>query len=371
MCFTFCKFHFRSLCWRAMKRNLLLFALTGWLLSFHMQPEKAVPTRLSEYGFFVGNPAEQKPAEGVMPYTLNTPLFSDYAEKLRFVKLPPGTSARYDAKEVMNFPVGTTLIKTFYFPVDARDPAKGRRLMETRLLVRNEGGWKALEYVWNDEQTDATLEVAGERKTVQYVDAAGRTHEQAYVMPNLNQCKSCHNRAEVMTPIGPTARQLNGNLDYGPGSGSGPVNQLAHWQTNGLLTDVPESAKVPRAPVWNDPATGTLAERARIYLDINCAHCHRPDGPASTSGLNLSYFEQNPTAWGLRKTPVAAGRGSGGHQYDLVAGHPDQSILLYRMQSTDPGVMMPEVARKVVHTEGVALIREWIEKMPQDNQQIR
>ncbi|WP_229364501.1 c-type cytochrome domain-containing protein [Fibrella aestuarina] len=106
-----------------------------------------------------------------------------------------------------------------------------------------------------------------------------------------------------------------------------------------------------------------MAERARIYLDINCAHCHRPDGPANTSGLNLTIHEQNPTAWGLRKTPVAAGRGSGGHQYDIVAGKPNESILLYRMASTDPGVMMPEVARKVTHQEGVALIREWIEKM--------
>lgn len=348
-----------------MKVVILLFAFTVGLLSFQIQPGQAVPARLSEWGFFVGNLADQQPAQGVVPYRLKTPLFSDYAEKLRFVKLPPGTgpahrAARYDAHEVMDFPVGTTLIKTFYFPHDVRDPAKGRRLMETRLLVRNEAGWKALEYVWNDEQTEATLEVAGERKTVRYVDAAGRTHKQEYVMPNLNQCKSCHNRAEVMTPIGPTARQLNGSLDYG----NGPENQLAHWQKIGLLTDVPEGANVPKAPVWNDPATGTLAERARIYLDINCAHCHRPDGPASTSGLNLSYSEQNPTAWGLRKTPVAAGRGSGGRPYDIVPGKPDQSILLYRMTSTDPGVMMPEVARKVVHQEGVALIRAWIEEMP-------
>jgi uncharacterized repeat protein (TIGR03806 family) len=342
-----------------LKLLITFTAIVVALLSFNTEQQQTsyVPARLSEYGFFVGTLADQKPAEGVIPYRLNTPLFSDYAEKLRFVKLPPGTSARYDAQEVMDFPVGTMIIKTFYFPHDFRDLAKGRRLMETRLLVRNEGGWKALEYVWNDEQTEATLEVAGERKTVRYVDAAGRTHEQEYVMPNLNQCKSCHNRAEVMTPIGPTARQLNGNLDYG----SGPENQLTHWQKAGLLTNVPEPlANVPKAPVWNDPATGTLAERARIYLDINCAHCHRPDGPASTSGLNLLYSEQNPTAWGFRKTPVAAGRGSGGHAYDILPGKPDQSILTYRMASTDPGVMMPEVARKVTHAEGVTLIREWI-----------
>lgn len=343
-----------------MRLFFILTALTVLLLSLiGKQPEMAVPAKLSDWGFFAGSVAEQKPVEGVVLYRLNTPLFSDYAEKLRFVKLPPGTSARYDAHEVLDFPVGTTIIKTFYFPIDFRDPAKGRRLMETRLLVRNETGWKALEYVWNDEQTDALLEVAGDRKTVKYVDAGGRTHEQEYVMPNLNQCKSCHNRAEILLPIGPTARQLNGPQQYADGS----ENQLVHWQQAGLLTDLPALADVPKAPVWNDPTTGTLDERARIYLDINCAHCHRPDGPASTSGLNLLRSEHDPTAWGIRKTPVAAGRGSGNRPYDIVPGKPGESILLYRMESTDPGVMMPEVARKVVHQEGIALIREWIEKL--------
>jgi uncharacterized repeat protein (TIGR03806 family) len=342
------------------KLLLFLSALTLCLLSFTRPQQNAVPAKLSDYGFFVGNIAEQKPAAGVVPYRLNTPLFSDYAEKLRFVKLPDGKAAQYDPNEVMDFPVGTTIIKTFYFPTDFRDAAKGRRLMETRLLVRGESGWKALEYVWNDDQTDAILEVAGDRKTVAYVDAEGHKHEQDYVIPNLNQCKSCHNRNEVLMPIGPTARQLNGSIDYG----AGPENQLAHWQQTGLLAGLSDLKTVARAPVWNDPSTGSLDDRARIYLDINCAHCHRADGPANTSGLNLSVHEQNPTAWGIRKTPVAAGRGSGNRKYDIVPGHPDESILVYRMQSTDPGVMMPEVSRKVVHREGIALIREWIQSLP-------
>ncbi len=347
-----------------LKLLLFLAALTLILLSF-TGPQQAVPAKLSDYGFFVGNPAEQKPAAGVVPYRLNTSLFSDYAEKLRFVKLPDGKAAQYDPNEVMDFPVGTTIIKTFYFPTDFRDVSKGRRLMETRLLVRGESGWKALEYVWNDDQNDALLEVAGDRKNVVYVDAEGRKHEQEYVIPNLNQCKSCHNRNEVLMPIGPTARQLNGPLDYGAGF----ENQLAHWQKTGLLTSLatangPDLAAIPRAPVWNDPGTGSLTDRARIYLDINCAHCHRADGPANTSGLNLSVHEQNPTAWGIRKTPVAAGRGSGNRRYDIVPGHPDESILIYRMESTDPGVMMPEVSRKVAHHEGITLIREWIQSLP-------
>ncbi len=318
-----------------------------------------VPEKLSEWNFFTGNPADQQPSAGVLPYRLNTSLFSDYAEKLRFVKLPVGQPVPYNADEVLDFPVGTVLIKTFYFPHDFRDLTKGRRLLETRLLVHESTGWKALEYIWNETQTEAVLEVAGDQTEVSYVDAGGKPHRQPYVMPNLNQCKGCHNRAEILMPIGPSARQLNGDITYADTR----ANQLTYWQQHGWLAGLPDMASVPKAPVWNDPATGTLDARARAWLDINCAHCHRPDGPAATSGLNLRAAETSPTAMGILKTPVAAGRGSGGRQFDIVPGKPDESILLYRIESTDPGIMMPEVARKVTHQEGVALMREWIREM--------
>ncbi|QJW92003.1 hypothetical protein HNV11_22775 [Spirosoma taeanense] len=345
----------------------LAFALFLISIAFTIRPVgtgAAAPEKLSDWGIFAGNIAGQRPAEGVIPYRLNTPLFSDYAEKLRFLKLPAGQSVPYNPDDVLAFPTGTVLIKTFYFPNDFRDPAKGRRLLETRLLVHEPAGWKALEYVWNTEQTDALLEVAGEQTEVTYVDLAGKTHRQPYVMPNLNQCKGCHNRNERLLPIGPSARQLNGEQTYA----DGPANQLAYWQLHGLLTGLPELAAVAKTPVWNDPATGSLDARARAWLDINCAHCHRPDGPAATSGLNLRYNEENPTVWGVLKTPVAAGRGSGGRQYDIVPGKPDESILVYRIESNDPGIMMPEVARKVTHQEGVALVREWIRSLKSEGQ---
>ena len=347
----------------------LFAALVVFLVSvaFTLRPDatdtilhgRAALENLSEWGFFTGKLAEQKPVTGILPYQLNTPLFSDYAQKLRFVKLPTGQSVPYNPDDVLAFPVGTVLIKTFYFPTDFRDVTKGRKLLETRLLVHEAGGWKALEYVWNAEQTDAVLEVAGEQTEVAYLDQQGNAHRQPYVMPNLNQCKGCHNRSEKLMPIGPSARQLNGDLAYA----DGPENQLIYWQKHGLLTGLPALADIPKTPVWDDPATGTLDARARAWLDINCAHCHRPDGPASTSGLNLRYNETNPTAWGILKTPVAAGRGSGGRQYDVVPGKPDESILVYRLESTDPGIMMPEVARKVTHREGVALVRAWIQEL--------
>ena len=152
----------------------LLGCLAVFLLSaFYQKPDNKNPTstlsafgekgvfpKLSDYHFFEGKISDQKPTSGVIFYSLNTPLFSDYAEKLRFIKLPENTSAEYNDKEVFEFPVGTKIIKTFYFPVDFRDGKKGRKLVETRLLIHENDGWKALEYVWNDEQTEAFLEVA-------------------------------------------------------------------------------------------------------------------------------------------------------------------------------------------------------------------
>ncbi len=313
---------------------------------------------LSEYGFFQGKPADQLPADGVIPYRLNTPLFSDYAEKLRFVKLPTATTVAYNPDRVLDFPVGTVIIKTFFYPQDMRHPKAGRRLLETRLLVREDTGWKALEYIWKDDQTDAYLEVAGETKEVSWVHTDGRKRTIQYTMPNLNQCKGCHNRNEQLQPIGPSARQLNGSFDD-----SGKENQLINWQKAGILTGLPSLSEVPKTPVWDNSADGSLDTRARAWLDINCAHCHNHDGPAKTSGLMLSYNETDLTKLGIMKAPVAAGRGSGGRLFSIVPGQPEKSILLYRMESTDPGEMMPELGRKTTHTEGVALVREWIKAM--------
>jgi uncharacterized repeat protein (TIGR03806 family) len=318
------------------------------------------PMNLSEYGFFEGKMADLQPAADVVPYSLNTPLFSDYAWKSRFVRLPAGTHVAYQGEKVFDFPVGTALIKTFYYPHDFRQPDKGRTLMETRVLIREEKGWKALPYVWNEAQTDAVLEVAGDHRDIAWKDINGKKQKLSYAVPNMNQCKSCHNVEGEINPIGPAARQLNGDLAYAEGT----ENQLRHWQARGLLHGLPDDfASVPRAAVWNDPSTGSVEDRARIWLDINCAHCHNPQGPASTSGFFLDVHQTDPGVLGVRKSPVAAGRGAGGNDYDILPGKPDESILVYRLAATDPGVMMPEIGRKIVDVEGLALIRAWIEEM--------
>jgi uncharacterized repeat protein (TIGR03806 family) len=316
------------------------------------------PEKLSAYRLF-RDAARQEPARGVLPYDVNTPLFSDYTLKYRFVTLRGGAPARYHPSGVFEFPVGTILVKTFAMPNDIRDPAKGRRLIETRLLVRRPGGWIGLPYVWNDDATEATLEGIGGTRDLRWVHKDGRERRLRYIIPSKNQCMSCHENQRVMLPIGTKARHLNREYSYSDGR----ENQLVRWRKAGLLQGGPPPRKAPRLPVWDDPKTGPLDRRARAYLEVNCAHCHNPDGPARNAGLDLRFSQADPAKWGVGKPPVAAGRGTGGRAADIVAGKPDDSILLYRMQSTDPGVMMPELPRRLVDDEGVALIRQWIAKM--------
>lgn len=346
-----------------MKKIVFLAIVAIILSSFFIEKRKNFVFEdkelLSAYQFFDGKLADLKPKSGVVPYQLNTPLFSDYAEKARFIKLPEGASAKYNAEKVFEFPEGTILIKTFYYPNDFRDEYKGRRIMETRLLVHESEGWKALVYVWNEEQTDAILEVAGESKLVQFIDNQGKKQSFEYAIPNLNQCKGCHNYKEVMIPIGPSARQLNGDYTYAEGT----ENQLIYWKSHKLITGLEAIESAPKAAVWNDPNSGSLNDRARAWLDINCAHCHNENGPAKTSGMFLTYDEKDFLKIGLNKTPVAAGKGSGGRKFGIVPKKPDASILLYRLESTDPGEMMPEVGRKLAHKEGINLIRDWIKNM--------
>lgn len=315
---------------------------------------------LSDYGFFKGNIADQLPADGVIPYQLNTPLFSDYAEKLRFVKLPNGATVNYKDKEVLEFPVGTIIMKTFYYYNDARKPKKGRRLMETRVLIHEEKGWTALPYVWDENQTDAYLDVAGDTKEATWKDEKGKKRTVNYIIPNKNQCKGCHSYDNKVLPIGPTARQLNGKISY---HGFKTNNQIEHWINEGWIKNAPAINEIPKIAVWDDPTTGNVESRARAWLDINCAHCHNPKGPGKTSGLNLYFYETEPAKYGVFKAPVAAGRGAADRKFNIVPGDPDASILVYRMETTEPGEMMPELGRTIKHKEGIQLVKDWIAQM--------
>ena len=305
--------------------------------------------KLSDYGFFESPLADLIPTSNLYPYELNTPLFTDYALKKRFIYIPAGAAAKYHDKEVFEFPVGTVLIKNFYY--DEAQLKGKRKIIETRLLVHEENGWKALPYIWNDEQTEASLEITGGELQVKL----NGKDEFKYAIPNMVQCKSCHELNGSIMPIGPVARQLNKIVKGN--------NQLTLLEEAGVLSGLPEINMIDKLAEWDNDKPGTLDERARAYLEINCGHCHRPEGPGKNSGLDLTTFSESDHALGIYKSPVAAGAGSGGFDYDIVPGNSESSILTFRMESSEPGIMMPELGRKLVHAEGVALIKEWINSM--------
>jgi len=323
---------------------------------------RAAPKKLSEYGLLRldEHRLTTEPAEGVLPYDINTELFADYKTKHRLIRLPEGETMTYRARDVFDFPVGTILVKSFSAPADRRRPDAGERVLETRLLVRNEDGWHGLPYVWNEDETEATLRLGGGAVDVEWIHDDGTKRSSPYLIPNANQCKSCHEIGGKMEPLGPKARNLNRSFTY-----TGRTeNQLGRWTRLGKLEGAPSPDRAPKAPCVDDASTGSVADRARIWLDVNCAHCHRPDGPASAAGLDLRLEQDDPSRWGVWKSPVAAGRASGKLRYGIVPGKPEESILVYRIASTDPGIMMPELPRQLVPEEALEVVRQWIRELP-------
>ncbi|RPD42057.1 SO2930 family diheme c-type cytochrome [Chitinophaga barathri] len=307
--------------------------------------------KLSDYGFFKGTLNELNPEAHVHHYDLATPLFTDYALKDRFIALPEGTAMQYRDSGSLDFPTGTYIIKNFAY----RDTAGRKVLIETRLLHKDpqDGKWKVMNYLWNEKQTEADKWIAGKQLPITLMDDHNQRVSTVYQMPNTNDCKRCHSSNGTLLPIGPKAR----NLHYGKGE------QLLGWASAGILQGMPVISQVPALPVWTDSVHYTIPQRARAYLDVNCAHCHTKGGDADNTGLFLEYDQQASAHLGILKGPVSAGNGAGGLNFDIVPGNASASILAYRMNSTEPGTAMPELARTLVHKEGVQLIVQWINQM--------
>lgn len=316
------------------------------------------PKNLSDWGILASNGQTLRLADDSFVYELTSPLFSDYALKLRTIHMPAGTQTTLDNdNDRIIFPIGTIITKSFYYPKGEAGNAVKKpisdstienqqldisniELIETRLLVRRESGWDALPYVWNEDHTEARLARTGD---IQKYVMNGET-EFAYVVPNINQCAGCHatnHTTKEIIPIGPKLRHLKST-------------------ENLRLSDMPEDYQKNAA--WDD-RTASLDDRARSYLDINCSHCHNQVGPADTSGLHLEPETPIGPYLGICKTPIAAGTGTGNRKHGIVPGAPEESIFIYRMASTNPAVMMPEVGRSLSHKEGVELVSEWIKSL--------
>jgi len=320
---------------------------------------------------------------GVMPYSLNTPLFSDYSHKFRTLSVPAGAQITYTAQGPLQFPVGAVVSKTFLYPkatantlgyLGARQTASVdggetvdlsvNQLIETRLMVMEpSGAWGAVTYVWDADQRDATLLRTGQNINIELVPDQGARTPFTYAVPNDSQCLTCH-KTNVSTgrfePIGPQANNMNRSYTFA----TGPMNQLDAMVAAGIMA--PYAAPAPRMAVWNDTAT-PIADRARAYLDVNCASCHNSAGRAGNTGLWLGYQETVASHLGLCKAPVG-GQQRGQFAYDVTPGDADASFLYfrisnYRLNTTPPRVAMPELGRHVFHTEGNALVRSWINSM--------
>lgn len=330
---------------------LLLFLSAADDSAVSIDPEAPFPRQLSAFQLF-RNAERQLPNDGLIPFEVISPLFSDYAEKFRFVYVPEGKTIEYQEDDSFTFPIGAALVKTFAYPALTGD---GLDLVETRVMIHRESGWEGAAYVWNDEESDARLSVAGKRVPVAWHDDDGTERSTTYFVPNMNQCKQCHISSGTVEPLGFQIRHINRDSVY-----QGAVhNQLAYFASEGILKNGPEEDQAPRVTSWDDESA-PLDARARAYLDINCASCHSPDGLASHTNLDLTYTQDDPRHRGILKRPTSAGRASMNLEFAIQPGDPDQSFLLRRLLSTEAAVRMPQIMRTVVHEEGVALIRDWI-----------
>lgn len=298
------------------------------------QPISFLPL-LSEMGIFTGNLSNLDPADGVQLYEINSTLFTDYAHKQRLIRLPEGQSMSYNNTDLLpSFPDNTLISKTFYYNIDERNPALGKKIIETRILLKANGVWLVGDYIWNASQTEATYRETGSTEAISYIDQNGTTQNVDYQIPSKQDCFTCHNNNATTFPIGPKLR----NLNFVPSYTS--QNQLDYLTSIGFLQGV-TSSSTSVLPHWEDENL-LLEDRARAYMDVNCAHCHQPGGSVPNT-FNLDFRLETD----FNDTGIYANRG------EIVA----------RFESTLPTYRMPQLGRTIVHEEALQMLEEYIDSL--------
>lgn len=310
---------------------LLLFSVTVTYFSVRgsrpIQNSYAFPKKLSALRLFAGPMSLLTPAEGLEVLELSATLFTDHAEKQRLIRLPKGTKLVVKDNGLPLFPEGTLLAKTFYYPL----ANSKRQLIETRVLLLKNSKWNAVTYQWNREQTEAFLITQGATVTVNLADNTVIN----YQIPSATACTSCHRAGDVLLPIGPKMRNLNRMVILD----GKQHNQLDVLQTKGLLNNTTASPKITALPNYND--TGIpLEQRARAYMDLNCAHCHNPGGMAGNQTLKLDY------AVPFGKSGIAI----------------NKLNIIYRME-TKGDFHMPKLGTTVTDTAGLTLVKNYIKSL--------
>ncbi|NNF81256.1 MAG: hypothetical protein HKM99_00785 [Flavobacteriaceae bacterium] len=309
---------------------------------------------LSEYNFFEGPMADLEPVYGVLPYDLINPLFSDYAKKKRFIWMPSDLQARYTTDHsVFNFPLGTVLIKNFYY--DNVLPEGRTRILETRVMINKPEGWVFANYVWNDDQSEAVFDLNGSFLPLEW-EEDGMVKSVNYRIPAGPECHTCHKIGEVPIPVGLKPQNLNMILNYDDGS----MNQLEKFINMGYLADeLPESIRTMVA--WDDESA-SLKDRARAYLDINCAHCHQDEAHCAYRPVRFNFDESaNDTKIGVCVEPDTD-LGNGLSHIISPSNH-QRSVMYFRLNTNDEAVRMPLLGRTIIHQEGVDLIYDFINSL--------
>lgn len=310
---------------------------------------------LSDYNLFQGDLKDLEPSFGVLPYTLNSTLFSDYAKKKRFIWMPNNTKANYISDdEILEFPLGTILIKNFYY--DNVVPNNGSQIIETRLMIHMPQGWIFANYVWNSAQNEAVLDMSGSFVNLQWTQD-GELNSVQYRIPAGPECHTCHKIMEISKPIGPKPRNLN--LDYNYNNGT--ANQLEKLVSFGYLNSNTLPQNISIMPNYYDTSQ-PLESRVRAYLDINCAHCHSEETHCAYRPMRFDFADTEDLAnMGVCVDPdTDLGLGLG----DIVIpGDPLRSVLLFRLNTTEESYRMPLMGRTLRHNEGVDLIERWIDQL--------
>lgn len=318
---------------------------------------EGLPPTLSGTGIFSDRNLTPKP--GVLPYSLNSPAWTDGALTQHWVIPPEGGKIGFSPNSEYAWPGGTVFVQHFEI---VTDQAKGtRRRLETRLLVLDatgKSGYGAT-YRWRADQNDADLlDAAGAEETLKITDASGKTREQTWSYPASGLCFMCHTPAAGFV-LGPKTHQLNREHAYPNGRSD---NQLRTWNYLGLFRDkLDESAirNFPRSCTIDD-ASASLETRVRSYLDANCAQCHRPGG---SGALWDARFETPSERQGILNGEVRNTFGVDGAKI-VTAGNPSKSILHLRVAADSLPQKMPPLTRNVVDATAVGIIEQWIRSLP-------
>jgi len=349
---------------RDLDGELLFIVHTGEILRLEPKPEATTsvldfPRKLSETGLFE-DLASLKPAAGVIPYTVNSSLWSDGAQKQRWMGVPgEGKIELTEDQRGWGFPDGSVMVKSFSREEVPGKPESSKRI-ETRLLVKQNNEWEGFSYAWNEDQTEAML-VEKEGRNIEFdlpessADAEGVLKR--WRIPSRTECMMCHSRAARYV-LGVSTPQLNGDHDYG-----GVIdNQIRALDHIGMFAKSPSKpiAELPRLTNPGDE-TASLEQRARSYLHANCSSCHVPDG-GGNARIDLEIATALLKA-GLVDEKPSQGEFAIAEARIIAPGAPERSVLLHRITQKPGRGRMPPLASSVIDPEGTELIRKWIESL--------